>query len=57
MDTAPVPDYTITEVKNRLDKELLKVVEQFNTKYSLSYRSSRNLESRKYFYRAPLLIR
>jgi ADP-ribosylglycohydrolase len=28
-----IPDYIIKEVKNRLDHELLKVVEQFNTKY------------------------
>jgi ADP-ribosylglycohydrolase len=31
-----IPDYISKEVKNRLDRELLKVVEQFNTKYSLS---------------------
>ncbi len=30
-----IPDYIITEVKNRLAPELLKVVEQFNTKYCL----------------------
>ena len=31
-----IPDYIVKEVKNRLDKELLKVVEQFNIRYSLS---------------------
>jgi len=31
-----IPDYIIKEVKNRLDSELLEVVEQFNTKYCLS---------------------
>jgi ADP-ribosylglycohydrolase len=30
-----IPDYIIKEVKNRLDRELLKVVEQFNIDYSL----------------------
>jgi ADP-ribosylglycohydrolase len=30
-----IPDYIIKEVKDRLDRELLKVVEQFNTNYSL----------------------
>jgi ADP-ribosylglycohydrolase len=30
-----IPDYIIKEVENRLDPELLKVVEQFNTKYYL----------------------
>jgi ADP-ribosylglycohydrolase len=30
-----IPDYIIKEVQNRLDLELLKVVEQFNTKYSI----------------------
>lgn len=31
-----IPAYIIKEVKNRLDSELLKVVEQFNMKYCLS---------------------
>jgi ADP-ribosylglycohydrolase len=31
-----IPDYIIKEVENRLDSDLLKVVEQFNTKYSIS---------------------
>jgi ADP-ribosylglycohydrolase len=31
-----IPDYIITEVENRLDPDLLKVVRQFNTKYRLS---------------------
>lgn len=30
-----IPDYIIKEIKNRLDSELLKVVEQFNLKYML----------------------
>jgi ADP-ribosylglycohydrolase len=30
-----IPEYIVKEVRNRLDKELLKVVEQFNTKYCL----------------------
>jgi ADP-ribosylglycohydrolase len=30
-----IPEYIVKEAKNRLDKELLKVVEQFNTKYCL----------------------
>lgn len=30
-----IPDYIIREVRNRLDEDLLKVVEQFNIKYSL----------------------
>jgi hypothetical protein len=32
----PIPDYIIKEVKDRLDKEMLKIVEQFNAMYSLS---------------------
>jgi len=31
-----IPAYIIKEVKNRLDSELLEVVEQFNTRYGLS---------------------
>ena len=30
-----IPDYIIKEVKHRLDRELLKVVKQFSSKYSL----------------------
>jgi len=35
-----IPDYIIEEVKNRLDPELLKVVEQFNREYCLCGHSS-----------------
>ena len=31
-----IPDYITKEVKNRLDDDLLKIVEQFHTRYSLS---------------------
>jgi ADP-ribosylglycohydrolase len=31
-----IPDYIIKEVKNRLDSELLNIVEEFNTRYCLS---------------------
>ena len=31
-----IPDYILKEVRNRLDPELLQVIEQFNTKYCLS---------------------
>jgi ADP-ribosylglycohydrolase len=30
-----IPDYIVKEVNNRLDEDLLKIVEQFGTKYSL----------------------
>ena len=30
-----IPSYIINEVKNRLDSELLKVIEQFNMRYYL----------------------
>jgi len=30
-----IPDYIIKEVKDSLDREMLKIVEQFNIKYSL----------------------
>ena len=31
-----IPDYIIKEVKNRLDSELMKVVEEFSSRYCLS---------------------
>ncbi len=37
-----IPDYIIKEVKNRLDPELLKVIEQFNMRYCLSALTSEN---------------
>jgi len=39
-----VPDYIIREVKNRLDPELLKVVEEFNTKYCPSSNSTHTID-------------
>jgi len=32
----PISDYVIKEVGDRLDRDVLKVAEQFNARYSLS---------------------
>ena len=32
----PISDYVIKEVEDRLDRDVLKVAEQFNARYSLS---------------------